>query len=66
MMSSPDPAGDDLAKKFRALPGNRWEPRLARPITELCRGRLTVSVKDRQGNATRVERTFSVVPPGTR
>jgi hypothetical protein len=27
---------------------------------------LTLSVKYRQSNTTRIERTFSVVPPGTR
>jgi hypothetical protein len=53
-------AGEDLAKQFKALPEDRWELRLRKPITELPKGRLTVSVKDRQGNTTRVERTFSV------
>jgi hypothetical protein len=58
------PAGEELAGRFRALPDHRWELRLARPITDLSRGKLLVSVKDRQGNVSRVERTFSVVPPG--
>ena len=56
-------AGENLAKKFKALPDNRWELRLAKPITDLSRGKITVSVKDVQGNVTRVERTFSVAPP---
>ena len=56
-------AGENLAKKFKALPDGRWELQLARPVTELPKGKLTVSVKDRQGNTTRVERTFSVGPP---
>jgi hypothetical protein len=59
-------AGEDLAAKFQALPGNRWELRLKEPITALEKGGLTVSVKDRQGNTTRIERRFSVVPPGAR
>jgi len=54
------PAGTDLAKQFRALPDSRWELTLARPLAGLPRGKLTVSVKDRQGNLTRIERTFSV------
>jgi hypothetical protein len=54
------PAGENLAKKFRALPDSRWELTLSRPITDLPRGKLTVAVKDRQGNTTRIERTFSV------
>jgi mono/diheme cytochrome c family protein len=53
-------AGEELAGKFRALPDHRWELRLARPITDLPRGKLVVSVKDGQGNVSRVERTFSV------
>ncbi|HKB35040.1 MAG TPA: hypothetical protein VKD72_01215, partial [Gemmataceae bacterium] len=56
-------AGENLAKKFQALSDHRWELQLARPITELPRGKLTVSVKDVQGNVSRIERTFSVVPP---
>lgn len=54
------PAGKDLASKFKALPDSRWELRLSKPITDLPRGKLTVSVKDRQGNTSRIERTFSV------
>jgi hypothetical protein len=52
--------GENLAKRFKAPPDGRWELQLGRPITELPRGKLTVSVKDRQGNVTRIERTFSV------
>ncbi len=33
-----------------------WELKLARAITELSAGKLTVAVKDRQGNVTRIER----------
>jgi RNA polymerase sigma factor (sigma-70 family) len=54
------PAGQDLASRFTALPDNRWEMKLAKPLADLPRGKLTVSVKDRQGNITRIERTFSV------
>ena len=53
-------AGANLARRFKALPDSRWELQLERPITELSRGKLTVSVKDKQGNATRIARTFSV------
>jgi hypothetical protein len=52
--------GEDLAAKLKALGDGRWEMVLKRPIAALARGRLTVSVKDRQGNLSRVERTFSV------
>jgi len=53
-------AGENLAKKFKPLPDSRWELKLARPITDLPRGKLTVAVKDRQGNTSRMERTFFV------
>jgi hypothetical protein len=54
------PAGQNLAAKFQPLSGNRWELKLATPITNLAKGTLTVSIKDRRGNVSRVERTFSV------
>ena len=53
-------AGQNLAAKFKELPDHRWELTLTKPITELAKGKLTVSVKDGQGNLTRIVRTFSV------
>jgi hypothetical protein len=37
-----------------------WELKLARPMPALPKGKLTVSVKDRQGNVTTIERTFAI------
>jgi hypothetical protein len=54
------PAGENLASRFQAKGNGVWEMPLANPISELALGKLTVSVKDRQGNTTRVERTFTV------
>jgi hypothetical protein len=54
------PAGQNLASKFTVLPDQRWELKLSQPLAHLPRGRLTVSIKDRQGNVSRIERTFSV------
>jgi hypothetical protein len=54
--------GENLATKFEALPDNRWELRLKEPITKLPKGRMTVSVRDRQGNTSQIERTLSVIP----
>jgi hypothetical protein len=51
---------NNLASKFRPVTQGVWELKLTKPITALARGRLTVAVKDRQGNETRIERTFSV------
>src|SRR5207249_2271040 len=53
-------AGNNLAKQFRAKGDGVWEMTLAAPLADLARGTLTVEVRDRQGNTSRVERTFSV------
>jgi hypothetical protein len=45
----------------KALADNHWELTLTRPLTDLGKGTLTVSVKDKQNNVSRVPRTFSVV-----
>jgi hypothetical protein len=52
------PAGQNLAAKFRAQTPGVWELQLNEPIT-VASGTLTVSVKDRQGNETRIQRAFS-------
>jgi hypothetical protein len=56
--------GENLAKKFKALPDGRWELLLEKPVTDLPKGKLTVSVKDKQGNITRIDRLFSVTVAG--
>jgi len=53
-------AGQNLAKKFRPLTQGVWELTLAQPIKYLPHGKLTVAIKDRQGNVSRIERTFSI------
>jgi Hydrazine synthase alpha subunit middle domain len=54
------PAGQNLASKFiRTGPGIR-ELKLSRPLARLPEGKLTVSVKDRQGNVSKIERVFSI------
>lgn len=53
-------AGRNLATRFRPVSQGVWELKLSRPITDLPQGKVMVSVKDRQGNITRIERTFSV------
>jgi hypothetical protein len=52
------PAGANLAEKFKQTSSGVYQLTLTEPLT-VQRGRLTVSVKDRQGNVTRIERTFS-------
>ena len=53
-------AGENLATKFQKKEGGVWELKLTKPLTDLTRAKLTVSVKDRQGNTTSIDRTFSV------
>jgi hypothetical protein len=57
-------AGQNLAPKFKVKSPGVWELKLDTPLAELPRGELTVSVKDRQGNVTRIERTFTVARAG--
>ncbi len=57
------PAGKNLAAKFEAKTADVWKLPLRTPITQLPRGKLIVAVQDRQGNRTRIERTFSVRAP---
>lgn len=51
--------GENLASQFQLVAPGVWELKLAIPITNLAAGKLVVSVKDRQGNESRIERTFS-------
>jgi hypothetical protein len=55
-------AGTNLARRFRRKSQGVWELRLKNPITLLSKGTLTVSVKDKQGNLSRIVRTISVGP----
>ena len=52
--------GQNLAAKFQPASQNVWEYRFAAPLADLGLGTLTVTIKDRQGNQTKIERAFSV------
>jgi hypothetical protein len=56
------PAGQNLAGKFKQKTPGVWELTLPQPLAALPKGTLTVSVKDRQGNVSRIERTFTILP----
>jgi len=56
--------GENLASKFKQVNPGVWELRLAKAIDGLSRGKLTVAVRDRQGNRTGRERTFTVKKSG--
>jgi len=51
-------AGTNLADRFRETGPGVWEWKLAAPLT-VAKGVLTVAVKDKRGNVTRIERRFS-------
>jgi hypothetical protein len=53
-------AGENLAKKFQAKGNGVWELPLQEPLVGLAQGKLTVSIKDKQGSITKLERVFSV------
>jgi hypothetical protein len=52
-------AGENLAPRFKLSSPGVWEWQPTKPIAGVKQAKLTVSVKDRQGNANRVERVFS-------
>jgi hypothetical protein len=52
--------GENLAPKFKSTGPGVWELPLSEPIKNLASGRLSVAVKDKQGNWTRIDRSFSV------
>jgi hypothetical protein len=54
-------AGQDLAARFKSINPGVWELKLSKPIISLRDATLTVSVKDKAGNVTRIERKFAVV-----
>jgi hypothetical protein len=58
--------GGNLATKFKSILEGVWELKLAAPMQKVTSGKLIVSVQDRQGNTSRIERTFTVGPTMTR
>ncbi|MBL8795771.1 MAG: hypothetical protein JNM56_17840 [Planctomycetia bacterium] len=51
-------AGQNLASKFKTVEPLIRELKLTKPLT-LPKGKITASIKDRHGNVTKIERTFS-------
>jgi hypothetical protein len=50
--------GDNLGSRFNVKSQGVWEYRLTAPIETLKVGTLNVSVRDRQGNVSRIVRTI--------
>ena len=57
------PAGAELAPLFRPAASGVWALHLDPPLAARAGARLEVSVKDRQGNLSRIVRRFSVGGP---
>ena len=53
-------AGADLASQFQQIGDGIYELKLDQPVTSPGERSVSVSVEDRQGNTTRIDRTFSV------
>lgn len=52
--------GANLAEQFEPQSPGVWELKLPEPVTRLARGQLTITVKDKQGNESRIVRSFAV------
>ena len=55
--------GTNLADRFKRANDGVWEMKIAEPVTDLNDATLTASVKDHQGNITRLKRTLSNARP---
>jgi hypothetical protein len=53
-------ANTNLADQFEETSQGVWELKISSPVKQLGSGTLTVSIKDQQGNTSRIVRTFSV------
>jgi hypothetical protein len=54
--------GAELAARLKPLSPGVWQLQLLKPIETLAVAAIMVSVKDRQGNVTRIQRTFWIGP----
>ena len=54
------PAGKNVASLFQPVNEEVYELKLKQPITSPGERTISVSIKDNQGNTTRIDRTFSV------
>jgi hypothetical protein len=53
-------AGENIASSFKPKSQGVHELRLSKPIKKLREGRIVVTIRDRQGNQTKIDRVFSV------
>lgn len=53
-------AGTDVSDSLKSTTEGVWELSLKKPMSDYAKGKLIVSVKDRQGNRTRIERDLPI------
>jgi hypothetical protein len=53
-------AGENLAPHFRRINAGVYELKLKQPFASPGKRSISVSIKDRQGNLVRIDRTFAV------
>ena len=49
-----------VVAKFREKTQGVWEWTLSKPLTKWVHGKLTITVADKQGNVTKIERSLSM------
>ncbi|MEK6205185.1 MAG: hypothetical protein N2B02_06090, partial [Amylibacter sp.] len=54
------PAGENISFLFKTNTDQVWQLKLSEPIKQLKAGKITVSVKDHQGNISKIVRSFVV------
>jgi hypothetical protein len=54
-------AGAELASLFTETGDHIWTMQIHPALTSLPSGEITISIKDKQGNLTRLVRSFSIV-----
>lgn len=59
-------AGENLAAVFKPTTQGVWEFKLSKPLLKLEKGNVIITIKDRQGNETRVDRHFFVKSENTK
>jgi hypothetical protein len=53
-------AGNNLGAKFKEVAQGVWELKLDKSLQDVAAAKINVSVQDRQGNTTNIDRRFSV------
>jgi hypothetical protein len=55
-------SGENLASRFKEKENGIWALTLSKPLPAITKGKLSVSIRDKAGNVTRIDRSFSIDP----